>query len=391
MTARAKKRKSAAGTAIYVVLLVLWIIFLAAIGLYIIKQVWSYASVYDDTQPEPVIESYMDSLRENLWDDSIGATVAAMPHQVQSDAEVAELVKEMLHDELSYALDPVKTRSTSRTYNLLCGGNVFGTVTLEQDTSRNLVADVNLPDRVVGALAKIGVAIQPELYPWKVGEETFDFSGLYSSVRVTVPESYRVSLNGVNLSEEYIVERDIQFDILENYYYRYDNLPTKVTYQFDHLMGHIDPVIYDENGNKIVIDENADDSQFLQPVDDETRAALERHVDGFCDAYLKLSASTGDPTTPYGELLNYIEAGSELDKTLKQVFLIGDWSHNAYYQYGGSTLISAYSIGGGCYVVDYSASATVNQPIGTVDLTRTFRSIIDASGERLITATIDDI
>ena len=112
---------------------------------------------------------------------------------------------------------------------------------------------------------------------------------------------------------------------------------------------------YDENGNEIVIDENADDSQFLQPVDDETRAALERHVDGFCDAYLKLSASTGDPTTPYGELLNYIEAGSELDKTLKQVFLIGDWSHNAYYQYGGSTLISAYSIGGGCYVVDYSA------------------------------------
>ena len=55
MTARAKKRKSAAGTAVYVVLLVLWIIFLAAVGLYIIKQVWSYASVYDDTQPEPVI------------------------------------------------------------------------------------------------------------------------------------------------------------------------------------------------------------------------------------------------------------------------------------------------------------------------------------------------
>ena len=126
-------------------------------------------------------------------------------------------------------------------------------------------------------------------------------------------------------------------------------------------------------------------------MDEETRAALEKHVDGFSDAYLKLSASTGDPVTPYGELLNYIEEGSELDKTLKQVFLIGDWSHNSYYQYGGSSLISAYSIGGGCYVVDYSASATVNQPVGTIDLTRTFRSVIDASGDRMVTATIDDI
>ena len=391
MTARAKKRKSAAGTAAYVVLLVLWIVFLAAIGLYIVKQVWSYASVYDDTQAEPVIEGYMASLRENLWDDSIGATVAAMPHQVQSDAEVAELVKEMLHDELDYALDPMKTRSNSQTYNLLCGGNVFGTVTLEQDTSRNLVADVNLPSKVVGALAKIGVAIQPELYSWKLGEETFDFSGLYSSIRVTVPESYRVSLNGVNLSEEYIVERDIHFDVLENYYYRYDNLPTKVTYQFDNLMGHIDPVIYDDMGNEVVIDEERDDSQFLQPVDEMTRAALETHINGFSDAYLKLSASTGDPNGPYAELLNYIEKDSELDKKLKQVFLIGDWSHNSYYQYGGSSLISAYSIGGNCYVVDYVASATVNQPVGTVQVTRVLRSVVDASGDRIITATIDDI
>ena len=71
--------------------------------------------------------------------------------------------------------------------------------------------------------------------------------------------------------------------------------------------------------------------------------------------------------------------------------MIGDWSHNSYYQYGGSSLISAYSIGGNCYVVDYAASATVNQPVGTVQVTRVLRSVVDASGDRMITATIDDI
>ena len=181
MATKSKKKKNRSGvaTAIYVVLLTLWILFLAAVCLYILSQVWAYASVYDDTQKEPVIEAYMNKLRENVWDDSIASTVAAMPHPMQSDEEVGALVKDMLlNDELSYAEKPGFVRGDSVTYNLLCGDNIFGEVTLQEDTSKNLVKDVDLPDIVVGALAKMGVAIQPELYSWKVAEEKFDFSGL---------------------------------------------------------------------------------------------------------------------------------------------------------------------------------------------------------------------
>ena len=387
-----KKRKSGAATAIYVVLLTLWILFLAALCLYILSQMWAYASAYEETLKEPVIEAYMTKLRANVWDDSIAATVEAMPHPLQTDEEVGTLVKDMLlNDEITYAEKPGYTTSDSITYLLLCGENVFGEVTLRQDTSKNLVKDVDLPDVIIGALARIGVAVQPELYPWKVAEESFDFSGLYSSISVTVPKSYSVSVNGVMLDEGYIVERDIEFDNLSAYYYRYDNLPTKVTYQVDNLMGHIDPVIYDENGNVTTIDETKDDSQFLKPVDSETWARLETHLNGFSDAYLHMSASTGDPQTAYAELANYIEAGSELDSKLKQVFLIGDWSHNSYYQYKGFELLNAHSLDSNCYVVEYKASATVNQPAGTVDLERTFRSVVDDKGDRMITATIDDI
>ena len=75
---KVKKNRSGAWTAVYVVLLTLWILFLAAVCLYILSQVWAYASVYDDTQKEPVIEAYVAKLRENVWDDSIAATVAAI-------------------------------------------------------------------------------------------------------------------------------------------------------------------------------------------------------------------------------------------------------------------------------------------------------------------------
>ena len=261
-----------------------------------------------------------------------------------------------------------------------------------QDTSRNLVQNVNIPSVIVGGLAKMGVAIQPELYPWKVAGESFDFSGLYSGGSVTVPPNYRVSLNGVTLGEEYITERDIHFDNLETYYYRYDNLPTKVTYQYDHVMGSLDPVITNEAGSEITIDPDRDDSQFMTEVTDP--AVLEKirtHINSFSDAYLHLSASTGDPAGPYNEVLNYIEPGSEMDNSLKQIFLIGDWSHNSYYQYKGSEVDTVYLIGGGFYLVEYDARSTVNQPAGTVDLERHLRSIIDDTGDHMITGTIDDI
>ena len=393
MAKTVKKRKSGAGTALYVVILVLWILLLAAGCLYILSQVWAYASVYDETQVEPVIESYVQNLRENLWDDSIAETVEAMEHPFQTNEEVRELVRELLTtDEISYSEKSGAVRSDSITYYLLCGENAFGEVTLVTDTSRNLVEHVNLPDVFIGALAKIGVSIQPELYPWKVESESFDFSGLYSSVTATAPATYRVTVNGVTLGEEYITEKDIHFDNIETYYYRYDNLPTKVTYKADHIMGHLEPVIYDEAGNEFTYDPERDDSQYMAEVTDpELLERIRTHLDGFSDAYLHLSASTGDPGGPYNELLNYIEPGSEMDNTLKQIFLIGDWSHNSYYQYRGSELVSVYSISNDFYVADYVARATVNQPAGPVELERHFRSILDDSGDHMVTGTIDDI
>ena len=156
-------------------------------------------------------------------------------------------------------------------------------------------------------------------------------------------------------------------------------------------MGHLEPVIYDKAGNTITVDPERDDSQFMTEVDEATMDRIRQHIDGFSDAYLKLSASTGDPNGPYNELLYYIEPGSEMDNTLKQIFLIGDWSHNSYYQYKGSDVVTAYAISGDFYLVDYYARATVNQPAGPVELERHLRSIIDDTGDHMITATIDDI
>ena len=144
-------------------------------------------------------------------------------------------------------------------------------------------------------------------------------------------------------------------------------------------------------GDAFTIDPEKDDSQFMTEVDSTTMERIRTHINGFSDAYLHLSASTGNPNEPYAQLLNYIEPDSEMDNTLKQIFLIGDWSHNSYYEYKGSEVTDAYIISNNLYLVEYYARATVNQPAGPVELERHLRSIVNDSGDHMITTTIDDV
>ena len=177
MATTRRKKASGIGTAIYVVILILWILFLAACGLYVLNEVWDYASVYDQTQIDPVIEDYFNRLQTNMWSDGMDALVRTMPHPTKTDAEVKELIQTTLRQNpLSYAVKPGFARSDSVTYNILCGANIIGEVILTHDTTVNLVKDIDLPSAVVGVLAKMGVAIQPELYPWKVAGESYDFA-----------------------------------------------------------------------------------------------------------------------------------------------------------------------------------------------------------------------
>ena len=391
---RKKKKTGTAGTVIYVVILILWILFVAACGMYILKQVWDYASVYDKTVIDPVIEEYFDRLQTNAWSDGMDELVRTMPHPTRTDAEVKDMIQEKLRSEtLSYRVKPGFARSDSVTYNLYCGSDIIGEVVLVNDTSKNYAEDIHLPAEVVGVLAKIGVAIQPEIYAWKVESESFNFEdlGLYSSVRITVPSNYTVTVNGVVLGDEYIVERDVEYDVLHYFYYEYEGLPTKVTYQLESNMGDANVVVYDANGQVFVIDENRDDSQFMPPVDDATRASLESFISGFAENYLQMRANTLEPMYAYQLLLPYIKTGTEMDNRLKQATVIDTWSHNSYFQFGGSQILNVYGFRDQLIIVEFHAEASAQQPAGPNVLSSDFRALVDLSGGSPLVISVEDI
>ena len=351
--ARTKKRR--AGAIVYTVFLVLWIIALSAAAFFVLTQIWDYAEKYEAARPDDTMDAYIERLSVNLWDDTIADTIAAMPHEVQSDAECKELVKDMLSNELSYARQSGGDAESIK-YDLLCGGKVFGAVTLGHEQS---LEEVSGDNGIFGDLLS-------DTRPWIVKEEEFDFTGLYSSVEITVPESYSVQLNGVTLGEEYIVERDIPYDVFADYYAQYPDLPKKVTYRFDNVFGHLEPVVFNEEGVETVIDETKDDSQFVKPVDEAIVSRMQDFANVFANAYLAFSSTVYDPVYAYSNLAPYILLGGDLDNRLHLAIQdqagSSNWLHTGSYRFEYADLENTTDLGDGYYALEITAKTTTTFP-----------------------------
>ena len=342
-------KKNKHGKVIYWACLLIYTGVLSVLAVLALKAVWSFAEQYQASMPEPVVDKYIAGLNQNLFDEGVEETISSMPHEVQTDEEVQAAVKEILNGEITYA------RTTSddpglNAYAILCGDNTFGRVYLKRDDTK----DPNF--KLYGK----DITLPYDLRPWVIAKEEFDFTGLYTSVQVTIPESYSVSLNGHTLDSEYIIEDNIPFDCLKSYYSINPNLPKKVTYRFDDLIGHIDPVIYDESGNEYTVDPDRDDSQYIKPCDDATRSRLDAFCSKFVEAYSKYTSgilgkySSGG----YAALQNYVQAGSDLDKRLYEALDGLGWAHTNSYSLDSYVLNDAIDLGEGYYVCDVTTETT---------------------------------
>ena len=333
----AKKKKT--GSRVYWVCLFIYGIILTVLAGMGLKLVWSYAEEYEAAQPNNVLDAYVTQLSENLWDEGIAETVSAMPHEVQSDEEVAEHVKELLKNGITYIRMGSDGNGDVVNYSLRCNGNEFGVVKIAEDES---YAD----------------KVKFNMLPWKIMSEEFDFSGLYSSVEAVIPRTYSLWLNGIRLGSEYIVEENIPYDVLKDYYDEFENLPSKVKYKFDNVIGTLEPVIKDEAGEVFVIDETKDDSQYIKSCSEEELAELSEFTAGFVVNYLKYTSGVLDPMYGYGLLKPYLMENADLDSRMQAAMDGLSWAHTVSITVNSSVLNSAIALGDGFYMCDITSNAT---------------------------------
>ena len=337
------KNTSVSGTLVYTFFLLLYIFVLGAAIFYGLGKAWTFAEEYEEAIPSKVMDAYIADLNENLYDESIAQTIEAMPHDFQTNEEVAALVQEMFSSVLTDARTVGGDGENSIVYAILCEGSPIARVTTVRDQSK-------ASETEFGNL------------PWVIQSEEFDFSGLYSSMQITVPQSYSVSLNGHFLGSEYLTETNIPYDVLTPYYKDHPGLPTKVTYRADHILGHIEPVIYDDLGNVTTIDPNRDDSQFIRPLDDNIMARLEAFALAFSDPYLSYSSNVVNPDVGYANVERFLYPNGELAQRLKLTKDGYEWAHTTSYRFEGAQLVNAISLGDGYYSIDISAQTVITYP-----------------------------
>ena len=128
----------------------------------------------------------------------------------------------------------------------------------------------------------------------------------------------------------------------------------------------------------------------LQRLNSSEQTQFESFLDSFVEAYLHFSAGSMDSVSGYYGVLPYIEQGGTLDKRFYQVLLIGSYSHNSNFNYYGSELLDLFLLSEDCYIAYVRASASVLQPIGLVEVTRTFRILLRNTETGLVAETIED-
>lgn len=339
-----KKKKR--GSILYWCFLFLYTMFLLALVFFGLKILWDFAEVYEGSVPDKVIEGYASNLQRNFLDEGVLNTLSQMPHEYQSDEEVREYVKQMFSGEIEY-LETDSYSVDTKEYMLVCDGRCFGKVTLAKDPTKQAgysVYGYELP-------------LPWDLRPWIISKEEFDFNGLYSSIEVTVPEQYPVLLNGKPLNQDYIVERGIKYDVLENYYDVGPNLPTKVRYRYDNIIGNVEPVIQDPYGNVVTVDPEQDDSQFIIQVDGDQLMRLNAFCEKFTYEYLKYISGL-NKGAGYGNLAPYLIPGSDLDSRMQNNQDGLGWAHTSSFRLDSYAMTGALSLGEGYYVCQIVADTT---------------------------------
>lgn len=294
----AKKRKAGplkprspftSGLVIYIWVLLI----LGGIALMVLQD---FLKSYEGSQPGSCVEAYIQALHSSVPDSALRALDDLDP-LVMSEEDRADFIRSLLREAELKKL-PGESREDHLVYQVKAAdGQRLGTVVFEPVARTKY----NLP-------------------VWSQVGSSFDFSDYYTTLEVTVPSDYRVYLGDLLLGPDRIVEKDIPYSILADYYESFPDLPTMVRYETVPFVGDGKLRIQDRGG-KAVEAEQLREEAFLDRCPEDVLEKAETFVPEFIELYVYFSSDINSSAHYYFDLLRpYILQDSELFVRLRQAF-----------------------------------------------------------------------
>ena len=189
------RRKGLLGKFIYTLLLLAFMAALSYVAYTWLLRVNDYAEQYELSRPSKAVDSYLETLNRERWNDGVARAIQRMPHEAQTDEEIKAFVQDKLTAGVTAVRKSGLTDTGSQSYSLRCNNREIGSMTIVEDQSYQ--GKVNLEQQPWLLVKKLLPGIlEWGLKPWVVASDEFDFTNLYNSVEITVPSSYSVYING---------------------------------------------------------------------------------------------------------------------------------------------------------------------------------------------------
>ena len=150
-----------------------------------------------------------------------------------------------------------------------------------------------------------------------------------------------------------MTESGIRYTVLEEFYDRYENLPTYGSYTAGPCLGEITLQVEDAQGNVVTLDENTDFNAFVDNCSVEEMAKLESFNQEFIKAYIKFLTSTmNNRVANHNALKPYLVPKSDLANRVKNALDGLQFGQSKSDKLVGLTINHAVKISDDRYILD---------------------------------------
>lgn len=250
-----------------------WLGYLIYVGILIIlilltlSYVWNTMKEYEASQPENRVKSLVSQLEKG--------DISALKDQVSSKFESSDAYADLFQKavegkKLTFTQDSELFSTSEPVYDILVDKKVVAKVSLKEKSQKQKLMFLTISD-------------------WSIGSVEANIEGGTNQVKITLPSTYTVSVNGVELGKDEVTTAPADMEGFE-YVAEYVAAPQVTTYEVKGLIEVPEVVVKDGSGNQIDLSSYADlsdivisypTSEISQELSDYTYAAAKAYSNFF--------------------------------------------------------------------------------------------------------------